>query len=362
MSNTSAVTTNALTITVISDNGQSAGSSLEEGASLIVGQGANCGLKLIGESISPMHCILRFQDGQLHVQDWCSESGTYVDGVRIEDEVSVVPGSKLKIGNCEIHTKAGNDDTSVTEKQPTDVAQQSQSLAIDENEPEITSDLEDSLDVDSSPVVGPAVEETSNQKPDRRSVPEIDEIVPGLAPLETSAEVEDEVATDNTASSESPTNWRRSSNTVPLPTSLPVDLDGGFAQETVDLLQQELEYLQAELVERDNRIAEFQQLVEGQETPQEVVGQAETEALVQRLEGLIDELDRSDQRLRTLEELLLAEQQVSQAERDERTQLEGWLSEIENRISERESEGQAEREVLTRRIHELNQHGMVHRD
>ena len=355
MSNTSAVTTNALTLTVISANGQSAGSSLEEGASLIVGQGANCGLKLIGESISPMHCILRFQDGQLHVQDWCSESGTYVDGVRIEDEVSVDPGSKLKIGNCEIHTKAGNEDTAVIEQQPTDLVQQPQSLAIDENDPKITSVLEDSLDVDSSPVVGAAVEEASNQKPGRRSVPEIDEIVPGLSPLETSAEVEDEVATDNTASLEPPTNWRRSSNTVPLPTSLPVDLDGGFAQETVDLLQQELEYLQAELVERDNRIAEFQQLVEGQETPQEVVGQAETEALVQRLEGLIDELDRSDQRLRTLEELLLAEQQVSQAERDERTQLEGWLSEIENRISERESEGQAEREVLTRRIHELNQ-------
>ena len=355
MSNSSSVTTNALTIRVVYANGQNEGYSLEEGVSLIVGQGANCGLKLSGESISQMHCILRFQDGLLHVQDWCSESGTHVDGVRIEDEISVDPGSKLKIGDCEIHTKAGDDDTTVTEQQSNDVVQQSHPLAMDEKDSEITGELQDSFDVDSLRVIEPAAEETPNQNPGRRPVSGIDELEPALLPLDTSAEVTDEAMTGNTTSSEPSAKWRRSPDSVPLPTNLPVDLDGGFAQETVELLQQELEYLQAELVERENRIAEFQKLVEGQETPQEVVGQAEIETLVRRLEGLIDELDRSDQRLRTLEELLLAEQEVSQAERDERTQLEGWLSEIENRISERESEGHAEREVLTRRIHGLIQ-------
>ena len=33
--------------------------SLAEGTTLIVGQGQNCGLRLDGEGVSAMHCVLR---------------------------------------------------------------------------------------------------------------------------------------------------------------------------------------------------------------------------------------------------------------------------------------------------------------
>jgi len=248
-------------MTVVSANGQKKGHSLEEGTSLIVGRSANCGLKLIGDRISPMHCILRFQGGQLHVQDWCSESGTFVDGARIEDEVSVDPGVKLNIGNCEIQTKTGVDDTAATEQQPTDVVQQSQPLMAVDDDLEIVDESKTTVDVVPVPPNDPSAELAPNQNYGRPPVSEMQHSIP---PQDMDAEVRCEAGSDEavppppveteSARQETPTAWRRSPDSLPLTPNLPVDPDGGFAQETVELLQQELEYLQAELVERDNRV------------------------------------------------------------------------------------------------------------
>jgi hypothetical protein len=75
--------------------------------------------------------------------------------------------------------------------------------------------------------------------------------------------------------------------------------------------------------------------------------------LTHRLEELLDELQHSDQRVHDLEELLRLSDHANQAEQDERHQLENWIQEIERRVSQRDSETDAELARLQNRNAEL---------
>ena len=55
-----------------------------------------------------------------------------------------------------------------------------------------------------------------------------------------------------------------------------------------------------------------------------------------------------------LEDLLRASDQATQNEREERSQLERWVTELEQRVNGREMETQAEVDRLTRRLEEAN--------
>ena len=63
-----------------------------------------------------------------------------------------------------------------------------------------------------------------------------------------------------------------------------------------------------------------------------------TDQVLQRMEELIEEANRSDERAGLLEEMLHAAEDATRAERDERSQLEAWLTDIERRIGSREDE------------------------
>ena len=89
------------------------------------------------------------------------------------------------------------------------------------------------------------------------------------------------------------------------------------------------------------------------ETPR-AADAAELDGLMARLEELLDELNRGDQRVRSLEELLRAAQEANQAEQEERRQIDKWVSDIEGRLAEREAERNAEREVLDRHLAALS--------
>jgi chromosome segregation ATPase len=62
------------------------------------------------------------------------------------------------------------------------------------------------------------------------------------------------------------------------------------------------------------------------------------------------ELGEHDERVATLQEVLQTAEIQNQAEREERNCLENWVGEIEQRISERESEWQAEQDALRSRL------------
>ncbi len=64
----------------------------------VIGRGSLCDLKLNDTSISRRHTILRFSRGAWYVQDLGSDSGTYVNGKRIEGQ-KLNAGDKIAIGN-----------------------------------------------------------------------------------------------------------------------------------------------------------------------------------------------------------------------------------------------------------------------
>ncbi|QEG20663.1 FHA domain-containing protein [Mariniblastus fucicola] len=84
----------------------------------------------------------------------------------------------------------------------------------------------------------------------------------------------------------------------------------------------------------------------------EVLSREQTVKLVSRLEELLQELKRSDVRARDMEELLRSADQATQDEQEERKQIEKWVSELESRVTQRESETEAEVQQLRKLLDE----------
>ena len=104
-------TTETFVIIVVQDSlGRRSRHRLDEGTSVMLGSGSNCGLKLDDPSVSSIHCVLRLHERALILQDWCSTAGTYVNGTKIEDEVTVVPSSVIKIAHFKIRFENGRED------------------------------------------------------------------------------------------------------------------------------------------------------------------------------------------------------------------------------------------------------------
>ncbi len=374
-----------LTLTVTCPNGVSTDHYVEDGSSLIIGNGHNCGLKLTGDDISPIHCVVRFNDGKVAVQDWCSKTGTFVDGSQIADEVNVAPGCELRVGGYQVVTSI-SDSKNV----------QSTTLHGSSKASEPTPEHIDSIDnkiphhEDPAPTNYAATHKLTETKPrlDVDSRPANSDIVKAKFEI-----AEDPLAHRQTAAEEAPPASRLTDETpireeatyasleshaaVEEPEQEPpkktvkrpelkkstaskenrkrpaLTPEQSFNQETIELLQSEIEMLQSELADRDARIEEMSAVFDQSLDPEPQIDNSETEALVARLEQLLDELERSDQRIRSLEELLLAAQESSRADLEEREQVESWLGDIEQRISVRESEWQAERDVLNQRMEEL---------
>ena len=71
---------------------------LRPDSNLIVGSGRNCGLRLAGPGVSPIHAAFRRHAEQLWLQPWHGNAAMYVNGERIEDEVQLAPGDEVQIG------------------------------------------------------------------------------------------------------------------------------------------------------------------------------------------------------------------------------------------------------------------------
>ena len=115
-----------------------------------------------------------------------------------------------------------------------------------------------------------------------------------------------------------------------------------------ELLRNEIEQLQLELAEREALLAEAASSAATCDDP--FIDETATSELVDRLEQLLDELERSDGRIGALEKLLLAAEETSHAEQEERRQSEAWVTDIETRIIEREQDWEAEARALRRRV------------
>ena len=116
------------------------------------------------------------------------------------------------------------------------------------------------------------------------------------------------------------------------------------APEMIAALQAEIEQLRTELADRD-----IDQRIDNALDSADPSAEA-TDEVLQRMRELVDEANRSDERVAILEEMLQAAEDANRYEQEERQHLEAWVSDIENRISQREDEHLAEIELIRKRL------------
>lgn len=356
-----------VTLKVTTDRATVQQVAMQDGASLMIGSGANCGIRLNSMRISSIHCLLQLTDGHLTLQDWCSMLGTFVNGKRVEDQCELRPGDVVKLGEFAIEVAALVDagQKGAADKRPMATSPRSEPSSTSA----ATSEGREMAERPARPEMAPVTEPPSAPLP--TSPPTAADPIaaapkPVPSPPASPPSSSDSAALAEKITSSVPGKELPQKSPVPSVPVRPVvklrDSSPGvtpvtdpWSDDTVALLQSELDLLQAELRERDQELCELRAslLEEGSVSKAGQLDEQQTEALVGRLEDLLDELARSDQRALALEDLLRAEQERTSAEQEERQQVEVWLEGIEQRLSDREAEWNAERTILQNRLEQL---------
>lgn len=270
--------------------------TVESGTSLSIGSHESCDLQLVGSDISAMHCVLKFLNGILWIQDWNTRTGTLVDGNKVVGETELSHGTTVQLGAYQFTIGLT----------PPDAPPHSTV------EPLTTPLLPPSL---LSPIV-------RNDEPDHN--PSIDS----------------SIAVESIA--DEPIGYAAQ--------AAPWD---ALSDETLPLLQEEIHSLQHQL---QAQIAETDRLrgqrADAQPDSQTAATPVNASFKPERALELMEELERSDERIATLEELLLITEEANLAEQEERRQIEAWIDEVEVRFGQREAEVTAENEVLKRKLNE----------
>ncbi len=291
----------AAILEVVEANGHTFQYTLREEASVFVGSSSTCGLRLDGKGVEDIHCMLLSSGGQLRVHGWHTGSTT-LNGEVISEESEVRPGDRLEIGEHQIVFGVAAPMPSTephAEPIPIDTPASIQPATVSDESSKETS-------IPSRPLGRSEVETVAMHDFDFNPVEDLQAFEQSVANSETS------------------------------------DLH--------EILQIEVEQLRMELAHRDAQLAELQ----NQETDGFEIGPDDesTVRLVNRLEDLLEELEDSDRRSLELEQLLRLSDEATRAEREEREHLESWMQEIENRVSQRESESEAQLERLQCKLDE----------
>src|SRR3954466_5882562 len=71
-----------------------------EGERFLVGTGEECQLRIGDESVSPLHAYFEVEeDGHVVLHDLGSETGTFVNGERIDGSRAIEGGEEIRIGD-----------------------------------------------------------------------------------------------------------------------------------------------------------------------------------------------------------------------------------------------------------------------
>lgn len=297
-----------LVVTAESGSGERTVHQFESGRSVLVGTSKDCGLRLQGEGLSACHCLLSLEDGTLWVQDWASHSGTLLNGQPIEAKVAVERTDEIRVGEYRLSTapvSAG-------------AFGACQSVASSHSEPP-------RCEAPQAPQSIRNEEPKTLQTPAEAAMWTEDELLNGLE--------------------------------VPVTGNPQTAFEAeSFEQETIALLRDEIELLQEMLAQRDAQLAERNAAADEPGAPNAAtIDDGDSEALLARMEQLLEEAACGDERVALLEEMLQAAEEANQAEQEERRQLEAWVGDIERRISQRDGQRNAEVEALRGRLEEAVQ-------
>ncbi|QEG41043.1 FHA domain-containing protein [Roseimaritima ulvae] len=346
--------------------GQTAHSVLNAEEGVFIGASSNCGFQLGGEGLSGIHCRLSFESNRLLLHDWMSSGGTHVNGQLLTEEKELGLTDVIQIGDYRIALEAAaSPSPSASAQEPADEpADATETVnaanpAAPANEAHGLFVAEIAEQASAFEPVSAAYSETPNHQ---HSAP-----LPGTESELTESVVDETVMLDDLPvgdvepvadafpESEDYPETGQEAASEPTPA---LDLNSDFFTfeeeatydaETVALLHAEIEDLQAALAQKDAESS-------NQESSQRFHGShskaapEEPDTVLDRMQELIDEANRSDERVAILEEMLHAAESKNRAEQEERAQLEAWVEEIESRIGQREDEQRAEVDSLRQRL------------
>ncbi len=333
-------------LTVALPNQASKSIPLQEGGSVFAGSAATCGIQIVGENIAQYHCMFSLTQGRIWVQHCQTGGELFVNGQAIENETVLNHGDEITVGAHRI--------MAILDLTNPAAAKSLAAAAIASTVAPCT-----------APTGSPSEAHAACEPATNGSASPIDH--------DPSLDAQTRDYLDQLIHELSEETDPSTSDAPPAPTEAafvpvgPADEIGyqtvDFREEENDLLREEIAHLQRELSERDAELESYRRQTQADGADpfdSRLASTGTTPAddenvlrLVQRLEELLDELQKSDGRISALEELLRASEEAKQAEQDEREQLESWVGEIEQRLALREAEMEAEVDRLKSRNQEL---------
>ncbi len=76
---------------------------------IMVGSGASSHVKLDGDDVSSLHCMLKPRDGKVFVLDLGSDDGTSLNGKDLKGETALEDGDVVSVGQCRLTVHFGGD-------------------------------------------------------------------------------------------------------------------------------------------------------------------------------------------------------------------------------------------------------------
>ena len=293
---------------VVDVRGEQTSFELKEGASLLVGSGDACAIKLSSDDAQHLHCMFRLTNREVWVQDWNTHGRTLVNGIPSDVSTQLMQGDEVQVGSVLITARFPGMNGNYQ-------------IEAHENEAEIPSPLQAvDLELSNETLVNLVANDSTHTERAKHEE--------SLTTVSESVAKVDKAVGEECESPNPFVNSESKFESDPIATEL-------------EILRAEVEYLQAELEEKESQLAKTSSEKDDQD-----IDNKDTERLVVRLEELLAELQKSDQQIEELESLLRVSDEANEAEKEERRQLELWLNEIESQLLAREAESLAESEVI----------------
>ena len=285
--------------------------AIRENECLTVGSDPSADIRLCDDEVASTHCMILARGGVVTVRDCFSETGVFVDGVRIR-EMQLQTDADLRVGKTTISVKLSR-----SSPQPAHVK-------------DCTTPIPDSLSRANVTTLARASQAVKCELPENRNAE---------SSFRTISQLESQLQQAN-AEIEVLQNRLTAGTIVSAPRVDP------YEEEMLELLRAEILDLQTALADRDQIAVGALSATRVDSENDNILSKTDAEKLVERLEQLLQELQQRDDQIATLTELLETAEAANRAEREERSQIDSWLRDIEQRCSDREHEWRSQRTKL----------------
>lgn len=278
---------------------------------LAVGSDPSADICIIDDEVASTHCMIIAKSGVITVRDCFSETGTFVDKIRVR-EMQLKTDAELRIGKTIISVKLNRSSPQYP------------------NARDCSTPMSEQTSIASATLSGSvsrAVESESTESQEAES------------PFMTISKLELQLQQANAENK-----VLQSRLTAGIEVVIP-NVDP-YQEEMLELLRTEILDLQTALADRDHSVAGQLPAFDADSESDNVLTKPDAEKLVERLEQLLQELQERDDQIATLTELLEAAEAANRAEREEHSQIDSWLHDIEQRCSDREQEWRSEQTRL----------------